>query len=259
MRALRLAGPVLILAGAMALAVGVAMAPPGDTLMTRWLLTRLLAPERLLPLVGLAIAIAMAGPRTFGLGLAAFALGAVAGFEARGPILAVLAGLPQAVAQDFMTGPILCLLAGLALVAGGRLRPVVTPVAALLGGVAAAIAVKVTDPSFHDPSFPMVGTAVVGWLVLSVSLTVLAFRRTWFAIGAPILGSWLLAIGLLYGGASFAQKPPWVAAPVQTPPAQPPSAAARDAPLFPETGDRTRDILNWGLDAPGGPQPAGRP
>lgn len=236
------------------------MAPPGETLMTRWIVTRLLAPERALPLIGLAIAVSLAGRRSFFLGLLAFAAGGVIGFQARGLILSVLAGLPRAIEQDFMTGPILCLAAGLALVPGGRLRPVCTPLGALVGGVAAALAVKVTDPSFHDPTFPLVGTVIVAWLVLSVSLTARAFRRGWFTIAAPILGSWLLAIGLLYGGAAFARKPPQLAAPLQPAPPQPiPGAATRDAPLFPETGDRTRDILQWGLAPPAGAQPGGRP
>jgi hypothetical protein len=46
-----------------------------------------------------------------------------------------------------------------------------------------------------------------------------AFRRGWFSIFGRILGSWLLAIGLLYGGASLVppkRQPPPPA--VQPPP-----------------------------------------
>ena len=44
----------------------------------------------------------------------------------------------------------------------------------------------------------------------AASLTLRAFRRQWFAIFGRILGSWTLAIGLLYGGASLMPilKPP---------------------------------------------------
>jgi hypothetical protein len=42
------------------------------------------------------------------------------------------------------------------------------------------------------------------WIVGAVILTLRAFRRGWFVIFGRILGSWLFAIGLLYGGAARA-------------------------------------------------------
>jgi hypothetical protein len=52
---------------------------------------------------------------------------------------------------------------------------------------------------------------VAFWIVAAVSLTLRAFRRDWFAIFGRILGSWLLAIGILYGGVSL--LPPRAAPP----------------------------------------------
>jgi hypothetical protein len=60
---------------------------------------------------------------------------------------------------------------------------------------------------------------VAFWIVAAVSLTLRAFRRDWFAIFGRILGSWLLAIGILYGGVSL--LPPRAAPPARPEPIPP--------------------------------------
>jgi hypothetical protein len=64
------------------------------------------------------------------------------------------------------------------------------------------------------------GIAFAFWIVAAVCLTVRAFRQPWFDIPGRILGSWLIAIGLLYGGASLVPRrtPAAPPRPLQAPP-----------------------------------------
>jgi hypothetical protein len=103
----------------------------------------------------------------------------------------------------FLTGPISYLAAGVALVASMRWRTFVAPVASMIFGTMLGLTIKLTDPSLHEPAFTWTPLLAACWVIAAAALTLRAFRRGWFSIFGRILGSWLIAIGLLYGGASL--------------------------------------------------------
>ena len=216
-----------------------ALAADGSPL-ARWTLTETLAPARVLPLVGLGVAFGLVGLRSLSAALALLGLGIVAGIVGQDRLLAVLDLLPRAATHLFFTGPISYLAAGAALVAGARWREGLAPAAALIVGAMLALTIKLTDPSLHEPAYTWTPVLIAFWIVAAVTLTLRAFRRGWFAIFGRILGSWLLAIGLLYGGASLVP-------PKRQPP--PPAMALPPAP------GAERDIP--GLPVPDEPLPGG--
>ncbi len=77
------------------------------------------------------------------------------------------------------------------------------PVSAIIAGTMVAIAIEVTERGYGEPIAAPTGVAVAFWIVAAVYLTVRTFRQSWFETAGRILGSWLIAIGLLYGGASL--------------------------------------------------------
>lgn len=169
----------------------------------RWILNEVFAPERVLPQIGLGAACGLVSARIFGAVLLLFGLGIVAGSLGQDWLLWVLYNVPEGPTHLFLTGPISFLAIGIALVPGARLLPWLLPVAAIVAGAMLSLAIMLTDPSLHDPAFTWVPVLVAFWLIAVVSLSVRAFRRRWFPIFGRILGSWLITIGLLYGGASL--------------------------------------------------------
>jgi hypothetical protein len=121
-------------------------------------------------------------------------------------LVSLLANVPGAVNHLFFTGPLSSIAAGLVLVSPAGVRPWLLPLSAAAIGVMLALAIKLTDPTLHDPMIRGAGALVGLWIVASVLLTGRAFRQKWFDIAGRILGSWLIAIGLLYGSASFIPK-----------------------------------------------------
>ncbi len=169
----------------------------------RWILSDVFAPERLLAQIGLGAACGLVSARISGAVLLLFGLGIVAGFVGQDWLLWVLYNVPEGPTHLFLTGPIAYLAIGLALVPGARLLPWLLPVAAVVAGAMLSLAIMLTDPSLHDPAFTWTPVLAACWIAAAVSLTLQAFRRRWFPIFGRILGSWLVAIGLLYGGASL--------------------------------------------------------
>lgn len=199
--------PCLTALGLLA-AAAIALAPAAErSTLIWWILSSALAPERILPLVGLGVALSLAD-RRYSLGaLALFGGGIAVGFFSKDWLLSALEAIPRATSHHFLTGPISSVTIGVALVLpAARLRSRLLLFAAAVAGTMLAIAIEVTDPSLHDVAIPLAGVIVGSWIVVAVSLTVRAFWRTWFPIPARILGSWLIAIGLLYGGAVLIQK-----------------------------------------------------
>lgn len=191
------------MAGLGLIAVAAAALVANENPLARWTLTETLAPARVLPLIGLGAAFALIGARATIIAVLLFALGIAGGLVAQDRLLAILDLVPRAATHLFFTGPISYLAAGAALVAGARWREGLTPAAALIVGAMLALTIKLTDPSLHEPAYTWTPVLIAFWIVAAVTLTLRAFRRGWFAIFGRILGSWLLAIGLLYGGASL--------------------------------------------------------
>jgi hypothetical protein len=197
-------GPALATLGLLG-AAAIALPPAaGRSTLTWWILSSALAPERVLPLVGLGVALALVGRRCRLGALVLFGSGVAFGFFSKDWLLSALQAIPRATSHHFLTGPISSVTVGVALVLpGARLRSWFLLVAAVVAGSMLAVAIEVTDPSFHDVAIPLAGVAVGFWIIAAISLTARAFQRAWFPIPARILGSWLIAIGLLYGGASL--------------------------------------------------------
>ena len=209
--------------GLIALAAIALLPAAKESPLGRWILAETLAPARVLPLIGLGAAFALVGKRSLGAAIVLFGLGIAAGLVAEDRLLRFLDAVPRAATHLFLVGPISYLAAGAALIASGRLRSCLTPAAALTVGAMLALAIKLTDPSLHVPTYTWTPILIACWIVAAVALTLRAFRRGWFSIFGRILGSWLVAIGLLYGGASLMpqrqpQPPPMVTPPENTAP-----------------------------------------
>jgi hypothetical protein len=203
-------GPALAALGLIGIAVIALLA--SESPFAGWILTDVFAPERVLPLIGLGAACGLVDARVFSATLLLFGLGIVGGSVGQDWLLWVLYNVPEGPTHLFLTGPISYLAIGLALVPGIRLLPWLLPIAAIVAGAMLSLAIMLTDPSLHDPAFTWTPVLATFWIVAAVALTLRAFRRGWFPIFGRILGSWLIAIGLLYGGASLAPilnpKPP---------------------------------------------------
>jgi hypothetical protein len=236
--ALKWGGPALAALGLIAVAALTLLPALRESPLTRWILTETLAPARVLPLIGLGAAFGLIGARVFIAALLLFAFGIAGGLFAEDRLLWVLDTVPRAGTHLFLTGPISYLAAGVALVSSARLRSYVAPAAAALFGAMLGLTIKLTDPSLHEPAFTWTQVLIAFWIVAAVSLPLRAFWRGWFPIFGRILGSWLLAIGLLYGGASLVpkrdQSPPAVAMPG---PSAPVPDSERMIPGLPEPAE----------------------
>lgn len=197
----RWAGPVLALPGLLAIAALAAQDPGARGMFAGWVLTSALSPERVVPLLGLGVALALLDRRRSWSALAIVVAGAVIGFKIRPWFMAALDGVPQAAAHLFLTGPISNVAAGLLLLAPqGARKWLFVPVAGLAGAML-AVATGLTDPTVNGLVVPCAGVAIGVWIVAAAALAAGAIEHPWFVIAARIAGSWLLAAGLLYGSA----------------------------------------------------------
>jgi len=173
-----------------------------QSLFGKWFLWQAIAPEQILPIVGLGFAFGLVSPRIFFTALVLLIIGILGGFAAYDRIIFLLYIVWNPPSDYDLTGPISCLAAGLPLLSGERLRAWLLPVVAFVVGVMLAVAIFLNDPSEGDPLFTCSPLVVAFWTIISVSLTVRAFRHNWLVIFGRVLGSWIVAIGVLYGGAS---------------------------------------------------------
>jgi hypothetical protein len=233
-------GPALALVGAAAIGAILAGPATADSRLAWWIVHGALAPQHLLPLVGFGVAAALVSFGAFAAAFLLFSGGMAAAFVWPHHMLAFLSIPSNTARHEFLTGPIAAVAIGSALIVGRRLRPWILPPAAFVAGVTAALAIVVTDPSPNEWTVRCTGILIAAWSIGAVYLTLRATRRNWFMVMAPILGSWLIAIGLLYGGFALLPKrePPMA-------PAAPPSALP-----FPggpadgiDTNPRSRDEL----------------
>src|SRR5262249_28723152 len=142
-------------------------------------------------------------------------LGLWLGFEYRDALInAVLSGAATRVRLG-LPGPVSCLAAGVALAASPRVRAWLLPPAALVMGAMLAIGIKLVDPSFQDLDFLRGALAASLWLVAAVALTVHLVSARWLGVAVRILGSWLIAIGLMLTVSILVPRPAIGAAPPQ--------------------------------------------
>ncbi|MEF2073675.1 hypothetical protein [Consotaella aegiceratis] len=230
---MRGAGPAIALIGIGAAAWLLLRSPAGLGETGWWIIENGLSPQNLLPMVGLGIGCALVPAGALIAGSALLAAGMLAAYWAEPVWYPLLSTLPDAAAHDFFAGPMASVAAGLALIAGARLRPFLLPPAAFVVGFLSALWIRLTDPTLGSFSITLAGLLCDLWVLVAVLLTLRAFRRPWFEIPARIGGSWLVAIGLLHGGALLAQRD--TLQPLETP--MPDQTYQPDPMLPPDGGD----------------------
>lgn len=226
-------GPTL--AGLFGLGVAALLLAERESPLARWILVETLTPQRLLPIVGLGILFGLVGIWTLAAALPLFGLGIGVALIAEDQLLRLLDVVPQAATHLFFTGPISYLAVGIALAAGRTSHAVLAPIVALIFGTMLGLVVRLTDPSLHAPAYTWTPVAIAGWIIAAITLSIRAFYRNWFHIVGRIVGSWLMAIGLLYGGAMLVPKR-------QPLPAAPSPLSPNFNRTFPDS-DRLRDQL----------------
>jgi hypothetical protein len=239
-------GPALAVIGLAAIAAAALLPGLRESPLGKWTLMETLAPARVLPLIGFGAAFGLLAGRAIIAALLLFGIGVVIGLVAEDRLLWALDSVPQAANHLFMTGPISYLAAGAALVASKKWRSIVAPAAAIIVGAMQALIIKLTDPSLHEPVFTWTPVLISVWIVVSVSLTLRVFRREWFIIAGRILGSWLIAIGLLYGGASLVPNR-GLLVPPSTGPLNPPDSTPLPGDRRLPGLDRSQDQPNLGI------------
>jgi hypothetical protein len=170
-------------------------------------LSVLLSYPRLLPLIGLGCALGFASRWEAAVAAALGIVGLWLGFAFRDALINAALSGPAATARLGLPSPISCLFVGLALASPQRLRSWLLPPAAMVAGAMLAVAVKLSDPSFHDPDYVRGAIGAAAWSVAAVGLTINAGRRPWLGIATRILGSWLIAIGLMLGASLLVSRP----------------------------------------------------
>ncbi len=200
-------GPGFALLGAIGIVL-LAQQPPGSrTLVSWWILERALSVEKALPLFGLGAAIAVLSRIQLVVSLSLFLLGALLGFRYHQTFITLMGFLPNAADHLFLTGPISLVAVGLLLIVPAFLRRWLAPAVALVVGTMLAEMISLTDPTIDSQSVSLIGIGLGLWVITTTTLCVRSFYRDWFPVGLRILGSWLLAIGLLYGGTALIARP----------------------------------------------------
>ena len=247
-QALRWIGPIAVIT-ALAGIAATQLHPAADRgMLERGALSVLLGYQRALPLLGLGCALATVRSREAALGAVLAVIGLWLGFAFRDWLINAVVSGSATTGRLGLPGPISCLFVGLVLAAPQRLRVWLLPPAAILVGAMLAIGIKLVDPSFHDPNFLRGGVAAGVWLVGAVGLTVHLCYRPWLDVAMRILGSWLIAIGLLLGVSIFVSRPS-----IGSVPPQPAAGLERPGSLdmipdSPAVGRRKSRLVQPGLD-----------
>ncbi|MBB4010160.1 hypothetical protein [Allorhizobium taibaishanense] len=186
-----------------------------------WLLSTTFTIERLLPLVGAGFLLGQL-PARFRLPvLLILGFGLVSALITRDTLMLLLAPLPGAATHFFLVGPIACLIVGLLLVLPAQMRFWPAMILMPSFGSALGLAIYFSDPSLHDRFYLPLALPVALWLILIAALVTGLVTAAWTRIGVRVYGSWLVAIGMLYGGAYMASKQTQLVPPpfVEPPPA----------------------------------------
>ncbi|OLP45764.1 hypothetical protein [Rhizobium oryziradicis] len=211
---------VLVFAGVVAIATSALMTWAVQGTLAHWLLLTTFTAERLLPLVGAGLLLGQMPLWRWPVAAALLVAGIATGLPWHDELMQVLAPLPGAPTHFFLVGPLACLLAGLLLVLPPSLRFWPSLLVMPVLGAALALAVDFSDPTFHDRTYLPWALVTTVWVLLTAGLVAGIFTASWTMIASRVFGSWLLAIGALYGGAYMASKqtelvpPPFVAPPV---------------------------------------------
>ncbi|MCM2291335.1 hypothetical protein NAC44_03205 [Allorhizobium sp. BGMRC 0089] len=242
-RRLQVALAVLALAMAAALVSTAVETFRAQGSLDHWLLITTFTAERLLPLIGAGVIFAQVPLQRLPFLLILMLLGGFSGFAHRDVLMQLLSPLPAAPTHFFLVGPIACIIAGVLLVLPPTLRfwPGLLLMPVL--GASFALAVDLSDPSLHDRFYlPLAVTAAL-WVVLTAGVIAGSSAAPWTAIASRVFGSWLVAIGLLYGGAYMVSK----YTVLTPPPFEQPPAPTGDTPGFDAV---LKSFNRWGWTRP---------
>lgn len=153
--------------------------------------------DLVLAMLGISVAVGMAGHRAEILVIIACFLGIMA------PMLLAFDPIFHAILQSplgealFLIAPIAVMLAGVVLWLPARARRIGAPVAAGVIGFSLSLFIGLDDFGIGIQEFTL--TAVLGalWILLAPGLLLRNFRGPWLTIPARIIGSWLVVIGII--------------------------------------------------------------
>ncbi|MBT9383618.1 hypothetical protein KM176_07095 [Pseudooceanicola sp. CBS1P-1] len=214
----------------------------------QWLMQSGLHPAFLVPGLGLGLALSQMSRRSTGTVFLGWAAGIGLGIFFSGGLFALIGQIPGATSHHFLLFPASVLAIGGALLAGWRALPVLGPPLALLAGTACGASIVLYDPSAAsgDVTIRLLGAGLGLWLPLTAALLLGCLPLRVGRIGGRIAGSWLVAIGLLYGGLAAINPPGVPYAPVLAPPpgamggpGSPPVIAGPGGDAFPGFGSST--------------------
>lgn len=216
-RRVHLYGLAALILGALILAVLAAL--PSDHLPVAiwWLQDNVLQPNLLLPLAGFGLATALVGRRAIAFAIVAFAIGLAAGFSDDAIWDSVFSQVPFAFENQFYSAPLAAIIVGATLILPDRARKLALPLAAFCVGAMLSLCIVMTDPTSGAPSIPVIGLIFAAWLAVSLHICASTFKRYRVDIAMRIFGSWLVAIGILYGGATLFRQPKHLDLPPPTP------------------------------------------
>jgi hypothetical protein len=162
--------------------------------------------EFLLPLLGIGVLLGQLPRRTAVAGLFGLLFGCLLGFWYRETLYGLLAPVQGAASHLFLAGPIACVIIGMVLVLPPVLRPWLSLPALACAGAALAVATRLADPTLFASHYGLSAPLLQAALIFAVTLPVSTTRAPGAIIAARILGSWMLAVALLYGGAYLAAR-----------------------------------------------------
>jgi len=203
---LKYSGPTIALAGIITIAIFTLKYPPTNYIISAWLIWSALSVSQVLPLAGLGIALSLVSLRLVFISVTIFIASFLSTLSIYGKIWFWFSNSPDASQHFYLTIPILSLCSGLLLVVPKILCKYMVVPASLTSGSMLAITIKLTDPTLHNPLIIKLGLFIGIWIILSFMLIMRSFYQSWFLIPIRILGSWLLASGLLYAGATLMAK-----------------------------------------------------
>lgn len=172
--------------------------------------------ERMLALLGLGLALARQMAVARWSGVIALAVGIAGGIAGEGD-LANSAWVADHLFVLALPGPLACAIAGLALALPPILQTWLLPVFAAPLGFLVGIAIGLAAPAGSVLAFSAGGALGALWIAVTPALLFQWVQGPWARIFIRILGSWLIAVGVLLGAVRLiAVKPSAEALPPPT-------------------------------------------
>jgi len=176
------------------------------TLIESGALYPLLTYDQALPLFGIGFAFGLAPMRLAILTILFFVAGLALGLSLEDRLLDFFTDSGWLSALSLL-GPLSCVIVGIALISSGSLRAWILAPAAVAFGTAFGFAVGLNDTSIDDWGYATGATITGLWLASLSMMLARRFEGAWIQIAARILGSWLMAIGVMLGGVQLVPTP----------------------------------------------------